>query len=153
MSHKRGMRSLLGLSRRQLLQLGAGTAGVLGLPLLRPEQAAASSGKTQRLVIVFTPNGTVPEAFWPTAGAQETGFTLGPIAQPLEAFSQAIVVRQGLVIGGCRGGSRRAASEGGRRLTDQRDVADWRVRGWGWLEIRLGRRYQRRSRDRPIRWA
>lgn len=84
------------LSRRQLLQLGASAAGVLGLPLLRPESAAASSGAVQRLIIVFTPNGTVPAAFWPTAGTKETDFTLGSIAEPLSAFRDRLLFVKGL---------------------------------------------------------
>lgn len=96
MSHRRGIRSLQALSRRQLLQLGAAAAGVLGLPLLRPEQAAAASGRAQRLLIVFTPNGTVPEMFWPAAGLDETDFTLGSIAEPLTSLRERLLFVKGL---------------------------------------------------------
>jgi hypothetical protein len=96
MSHTRGIRSLRGLSRRQLLQRGVVSAGAMGLPLLRPEQASAQGGGVQRLLVVFTPNGTVPSAFWPTPGASETDFTLGSIAEPLSALRERLLFVKGL---------------------------------------------------------
>jgi hypothetical protein len=83
------------LTRRQLLQLGAG-AGVLGLPLLSPERAGAAGSAPQRLLLVFTPNGTVPRAYWPTAGTSETDFGLNSIMQPLEPFKSRLLVLRGL---------------------------------------------------------
>lgn len=83
------------LSRRQLLQLGVG-AGVLGLPLLSPERVGAAASTPQRLLLVFTPNGTVPRAYWPTAGTSETDFELNTIMQPLEPFKSRLLVLRGL---------------------------------------------------------
>lgn len=96
MSNQREVRQLQGLSRRQLLQLGVASAGVMGLPLLRPEQAAAAGSNVQRLVIVFTPNGTVPDAFWPTEGSSERDFTLGSIAEPLSGYRERLLFVKGL---------------------------------------------------------
>ena len=53
-------------SRRQFLRdLGLGAAVlplVSGLPGLRADPAPA---RRQRLILCFTPNGVVPEEFWP----------------------------------------------------------------------------------------
>jgi hypothetical protein len=87
-----------GLSRRQLLQLGAASVGALGLPLLVPERAIADNRGPQRLVIVFTPNGTVPDAFWPITGGSETEFALNTIMQPLAAYRERLLVVKGLNI-------------------------------------------------------
>ncbi len=84
------------LSRRQLLQLGVGAAGVLGLPLLAPEGLRASTASPQRLLLVFTPNGTVPKAFWPFAGATDTEFTLNTIMEPFAPFKDRLLVLKGL---------------------------------------------------------
>lgn len=86
------------LSRRQLLQLGAASAGVLGLPMLLPEAAIAKTGAPQRLVIVFTPNGTVPDAFWPITQGSETDFRLNTITEPLAAYRDRLLLIKGLNI-------------------------------------------------------
>lgn len=48
----------------------------------------------QRVVFVFSPNGTIPTAFWP----DQTGadFALKPILQPLEAHRSRMLVLKGL---------------------------------------------------------
>lgn len=84
------------LTRRQLLQLGMGGAGVLGLPLLNPERLRAASDAPQRLLLVFTPNGTVPNSYWPAAGLTESDFTLNTIMQPLGPFKDRLLVLKGL---------------------------------------------------------
>lgn len=90
---------LTGMSRRQLLQVGAAGAGVLGLPFVAPEQSYAQSGTPQRLLLVFTANGTIPRAFWPTVGATETEFTLNTITEPLEPFKDRLLFLKGLDLG------------------------------------------------------
>ncbi len=85
-----------GLSRRQLLQSGAACAGVLGLPLLAPERSYADGEIPQRLLLVFTANGTVPSAFWPFMGETESDFTLNTITEPLEPFKQRLLFLKGL---------------------------------------------------------
>jgi len=81
-------------SRRKFL-LAAGTT-TLVLPALeaigpRDAQAQAMAPK-KRLVVIATPNGT-PQANWfPTAGASDTDFTLGPILTPLQAHKADLLV-------------------------------------------------------------
>lgn len=84
------------LTRRQLLQLGVGGAGALGLPFLSPERVSASDEPPQRLLLVFSPNGTVPAAFWPAAGLSESDFTLNTIMEPLSAHRDRLLVLKGL---------------------------------------------------------
>jgi hypothetical protein len=82
------------LPRRQFLRdLGVSAAALpflAGLPGLR----AAASGPRQRLVIVFSPNGTLPPEFWPSGTGP--GFALSPILQPLEAFRERMLVLKGI---------------------------------------------------------
>lgn len=85
-----------GLTRRQLLQLGVGSAGVLGLPLLSPERSNAAQDVPQRLLLVFTPNGTVPDSYWPAAGASDSDFVLNTIMEPLAPFRERLLVAKGL---------------------------------------------------------
>ena len=80
--------------RRFLRDLGL-SAAVLpflgGLPSL---QAAPRKPSAQRIVFVFTPNGTVPGEFWPeTAGAD---FQLKPILEPLAAYRDRMLIVKGL---------------------------------------------------------
>jgi hypothetical protein len=73
------------IHRRQFIQsLGLSAASLpflMGLPSLG---LAAPARPRQRLVIMFSPNGTIPPAFWP----DETGtdFKLKEIAEPLAPF-------------------------------------------------------------------
>ena len=66
------------LSRRHALA-GLGAASLL--PLLRPQAARADDSPRQRLVVWFTPCGSVESEFRPQGG--ETDFTLGKILEPL----------------------------------------------------------------------
>lgn len=80
--------------RRFLRDLGL-SAAVLpflgGLPSL---QAAPRKRSAPRIVLVFTPNGTVPNEFWPeTAG---TEFQLKPILEPLAAYRNQMLILKGL---------------------------------------------------------
>ncbi|MBL9170162.1 MAG: DUF1552 domain-containing protein [Verrucomicrobiales bacterium] len=83
------------LDRRQFLRsLGISSACLpflMGLPSLG---MGSPVRPRQRLVVMFTPNGTVPPAFWP----EETGkdFKLKPIMEPLEAFKQRMLILKGL---------------------------------------------------------
>ena len=74
----------LGLSAALLPFLG-------GLPSL---QAAPRKRSAPRIVFVFTPNGTVPNEFWPeTAG---TEFQLKSILEPLAAYRNQMLILKGL---------------------------------------------------------
>ena len=80
--------------RRFLRDLGL-SAAVLpflgGLPSL---QAAPRKRSAPRIVFVFTPNGTVPNEFWPeTAG---TEFQLKSILEPLAAYRSQMLILKGL---------------------------------------------------------
>ena len=73
------------LGRRELL-LGAG--GVLvGMPLMSSLSArAAEVGPPKRLVLMYTPNGVISEAWKPMNVTSETDFELGPTHQALAPF-------------------------------------------------------------------
>jgi len=83
------------IHRRQFIQqLGISAATLpflVGLPSLG---LAAPARPRQRLVIMFSPNGTIPPAFWP----DETGsdFKLKEILSPLESFKDRMLVLNGL---------------------------------------------------------
>ena len=66
------------LSRRAVLR-GAGGITV-GLPflsaMLRPLRSHADTGTQKRLIVFFTPNGTIPEAWRPTARVEREGGVL-----------------------------------------------------------------------------
>lgn len=84
------------LSRRALLR-GVGGAAV-GLPflsaMLRPLRSHAASAVQPRLIVFFTPNGTVMDRWRPTGA--ETDFTLSPILAPLEPHRDQIIVLDGI---------------------------------------------------------
>src|SRR5437762_5165862 len=81
--------------RRQFIkQFGVSTASLpflVGLPSLG---LASPARPRQRLVIMFSPNGTIPPAFWPEESG--TDFKLKEIMEPLEAFKQRMLILQGL---------------------------------------------------------
>lgn len=58
----------------------------------------AESTNRQRLVIVFSPNGVIPDHFWPTIGEKEseTGLEFKRILKPLEPFRDQTVTMHGL---------------------------------------------------------
>jgi len=85
------------LGRRQLLQM-LGGAGI-GLPLLSSLGSGAraqSSSAPKRLVLMYTPNGVIHEAWWPTPGASESEFTLNAIHQPLAAYQDRLMLLKGV---------------------------------------------------------
>lgn len=75
------------LSRRTVLR-GAGAA--IALPFLSAMEARAQAATPRRLVLVFTPNGTLYDRWAPTAGAG--GFTLSRVLSPLEPFKSKLTV-------------------------------------------------------------
>src|SRR5438477_5657292 len=83
------------IHRRQFIrQLGISTASLpflIGLPSLG---LASPARPRQRLIIMFSPNGTIPPSFWP----DETGtdFKLKEIMAPLEPFKERMLVLHGL---------------------------------------------------------
>src|SRR5215212_6991945 len=83
------------IHRRQFIkQLGISTASLpflIGLPSLG---LAAPARPRQRLIIMFSPNGTIPSAFWPDESGKD--FTLKPIMEPLEPLKNRMLVLKGL---------------------------------------------------------
>src|SRR5438874_3607208 len=83
------------IHRRQFLKrLGISTAALpflVGLPSLG---LASPVRPRQRLIVMFSPNGTIPPAYWP----DETGsdFKLKEIMSPLEAFKDRMLILHGL---------------------------------------------------------
>src|SRR5436190_5369908 len=80
--------------RTFLKQFGLSAASLpflMGLPSLG---LASPARPRQRLIIMFSPNGTLPSAFWP----EETGtdFQLKEIMEPLEPFKDRMLVLHGL---------------------------------------------------------
>ena len=82
--HRRHFVKSLGLSAASLPFL-------MGLPSLG---LAAPARPRQRLVVMFSPNGTIPNAFWPDAAGRD--FSLKEILSPLEAFKDRMLILKGL---------------------------------------------------------
>src|SRR6186713_2831704 len=84
-----------GTSRREFLRdLGLGAAAmpfVLNLPSLG---FANQAKRKQRLVVMFSPNGVIPGAFWPKEEGAK--FTLGESVKPLEPFQDKLLFLNGL---------------------------------------------------------
>jgi len=84
------------IKRRQFIRdLGFSSAALpflSGLPGLRAESKAGSPKK--RIIIMFSPNGTVPDAFWPKAEGEN--FELPTILEPLKAFQKQMLVLNGV---------------------------------------------------------
>ncbi len=81
-------------SRRQLLaSLGAGMAATPLLPLFESESKAAK-GDVARVVMMFSPNGTIRPNWLPSGG--QSDFTLSPILASLEPVRDQIVIMDGI---------------------------------------------------------
>lgn len=82
-------------TRREFIRdLGLSAAAlpfILNLPGLG---FANQQRRKQRLVVIFSPNGTVPPSFWPSEEGPLT--TLPAILQPLEPFKDRTLVLQGV---------------------------------------------------------
>lgn len=85
-------------SRRQFLSsLGISAAAmpfVLNLPSLGLGSEQAAAMRKKRLVIMFSPNGIVPNSFWPDEEGEK--FTLKESLQPLEPFKDKTLVLHGV---------------------------------------------------------
>src|SRR5438128_8526893 len=82
-------------SRREFIRdLGLGAAAlpfVLNLPSLG---FANQQRRKQRLVIMFSPNGVIPSAFWPDEEGAK--FTLKESLKPLAPFQERTLVLRGV---------------------------------------------------------
>src|SRR3954466_3556261 len=83
------------IHRRQFIQrLGLSAASLpflVGLPSLG---LASPARPRQRLIVMFSPNGTIPSAYWPDEVG--TDFKLKEIMTPLEAFKDRMLILQGV---------------------------------------------------------
>jgi hypothetical protein len=83
------------LNRRQFLRdlgISAGTLPFLaGLPSIT---GAPAPQRRQRLIIMFSPNGTIPNEFW--SDQEGAGFELKSILKPLEAFKDKTLLLHGV---------------------------------------------------------
>ena len=86
------------LRRRTFL----GALGALGASQLVPRLSMAADPPPKRLIVVFTPNGTIYDAWAPTG--TETNFTVGQILSPLTPFKDRVVVLDGIDVKSARNG-------------------------------------------------
>ncbi|HEV3027603.1 MAG TPA: DUF1552 domain-containing protein, partial [Planctomycetota bacterium] len=83
-------------SRREFLRdLGVGAAAAPFLTQLPSLGLASDTGPAkQRLVIMFSPNGVIPQNFWPDTEGEE--FTLKESLTPLEPFKKQMLTLHGV---------------------------------------------------------
>src|SRR5579872_1690863 len=82
-------------SRREFLRhMGIGAAALPFLLNLPSLGFANQQRRKQRLVILFSPNGVVPPAFWPDEEGEK--FTLKDSLKPLEPFKDRVLTRHGV---------------------------------------------------------
>src|SRR5438128_5479642 len=83
------------IHRRQFIkQLGLSAASLpflMGLPSLG---LASPARPRQRLIVMFSPNGTIPPAYWPDEVGSD--FKLKEIMSPIEAFKDRMLILHGL---------------------------------------------------------
>ena len=79
------------LNRRQFLQhLGVSAATLPFLAGLPSLNATVSAQRPKRLVIMFSPNGTLPTEFWPDEEGEN--FQFKSLLQPLEPFKKQTLI-------------------------------------------------------------
>lgn len=52
--------------------------------------------RRQRLIIMFSPNGTLPSEFWPESMGQDVPLQLPPMLSPLQPYSQQLLMLKGV---------------------------------------------------------
>ncbi len=78
------------LTRRHFLRAAGGAA--VALPLLSSLRAgAAAETYPKRLVLMYTPNGVIPDAWWPTNVTSETAWDLNTIHTSLAPFKDRLL--------------------------------------------------------------
>lgn len=86
---------MIPLNRRQFLRnLGVSAAAMPFLAGLPSLIGAPIPQKRQRLIIMFSPNGTLPNEFWPEE--EGTAFNFKSILQPLEPFKDCTLILKGI---------------------------------------------------------
>jgi hypothetical protein len=83
------------LTRRHFLRAAGGAA--VALPLLSSLRAGAA-GETfpKRLLLMYTPNGVIPDAWWPLNATSETSWDLNTIHKPLAPFKDRLLFLNGV---------------------------------------------------------
>jgi hypothetical protein len=82
-------------NRRDFLQqTGLSAAGMALVGNLNSLGWAASTGKKKRLVFVFSPNGVIPDHFWPDAAGPHG--QLKRILQPLACLQDRLITLKGV---------------------------------------------------------
>lgn len=128
-------------NRRDLLRLGG--AGLIAAPFLRlldPAAArAAELGGNQRLLLFFTPNGTVHNRWRPTMSGGSLSFPAGSILEPLDRHaSRLLVMESDFNVGdNHEGGMSNMLTAGGDTSLDQ-VVADAIGGGTKFASLELG---------------
>ena len=87
------------LARRRLLQGMGSLAIALTSPIWRPATAFgqdAGAPARKRFIGLFSPNGTIPSAFFPAGTAADAPLTLGAILAPLEKHKSRMLVLKGV---------------------------------------------------------
>jgi len=83
------------LHRRQFLrELGLSAASLPFLAGLPSLTGAPTPQRHQRMIIMFSPNGTLPQDFWPEQ--EGDAFEFKPILKPLEPFKKRTLILNGL---------------------------------------------------------
>ncbi len=84
--------------RRQFLRtLGVGAAAypfLSGLPSLRADDSQPA--RRQRLIVMFSPNGTLPGEFFPDEFGDDKPLTLKPMLEALEPFRERTMILKGV---------------------------------------------------------
>lgn len=86
-------------ARRQFLRdMGVGAAALPFLAGLRSLRAGedAPAPTPKRLVVMFSPNGTLPDEFWPDQFGPDTPLVLKPMLEPLQPLRQQMVMLKGV---------------------------------------------------------
>ncbi|MGF1511271.1 MAG: DUF1552 domain-containing protein [Myxococcota bacterium] len=112
------------LSRRRFMGMGIG-ASVLGVARL--EKAIAQQIPAKRLVLVFSPNGTIPWE-WSPEGT-ETSFTLGRILEPLRPRISDLLILDGVDQRSARSGPGDGHQTGMGHLWTGRELLPGDVKG------------------------
>jgi hypothetical protein len=88
----------MNISRRNL-SIGLGLSLLLGPKFGGFGEGRAYAGPSataKRLLVMFSPNGTVPGQYWPTASGTSFTFPSGSILEPLAPVQSDVVVCQGI---------------------------------------------------------
>jgi hypothetical protein len=91
------VKSMATLARRRFLQsVGAAAVAAPFLALSRSRVARAATGGAKRLVVFFTPNGTIHSKWRPSGSGAAFDFPAGSILEPLAARKSDLLVLGGI---------------------------------------------------------